>query len=377
MQPSKSWSIITIAAVALVFGVVGGGLGAYLYGRGTATAASSTAAGPAATRPGPVRVITEEDAIIEAIEQASPAVVKIVSTRIVEPRDLFEWLFGGGRPREQQGIGSGFIFDHEGQPLILTNAHVVGGADRLTVKLPDGTEFEAEKLGIHPDYDIAVIKPISPPTDLPTVSLGDSLQVRVGQWVIALGNPFGFENTATLGIVSAMDYRQIRGQNRYVIQTDAAINLGNSGGPLVDLGGNAIGINYAIYSPTATSLGIGFAIPINQAKEMMYFLVNRGPWIGLLDTRPNSPGLARWVGLSTDKGVVVVRVASQGPLARAGVRRGDVILQADGKLVANAREIEEIVLGHKIEDVITFTIQRDTERLDISVQAGTIPAGYY
>jgi len=379
MQSSKGWSVIAIVVVAVVCGLVGGGLGAYLYGWGSAVAAPDTTPAPVTGHPGAVRVITEDDAIIEAIEKASPAVVKIISTRLVSP-DVFEWFFGGGQPREQKGIGSGFIFDHDGQPLILTNAHVIGGADRLAVKLPDGTEFEAEKLGVHPDYDIAVIKPISPPGQLPTVALGDSEQVRVGQRAIALGNPFGFENTATLGIVSAMDYRQIKGQNRYVIQTDAAINQGNSGGPLVDLGGNAIGINYAIYSPTATSLGIGFAIPINQAKEMMYFLVNRGPWIGLLDTRPNSPGLAHWARLATDKGVVVVSVAREGPLARAGVgRRGaiDVILRVDGKPVHNAQEIEEIVLSHKIGEVITFDIQRGTEQFEVSVRAGTIPEGYY
>jgi len=162
-----------------------------------------------------------------------------------------------------------------------------------------------------------------------------------------------------------------------VIQTDASINQGNSGGPLVDLGGNVIGINYAIYSPTATNLGIGFAIPINQAKEMMYFLVNRGPWIGLAKALPNSPGFARWAHLRTAEGIVVLDVVPEGPLARARVQSGDVILAIDGKPVSKLEEIDQIVLGHKIGETITLTIQRGTEQLPVSVEAGTIPEGYY
>jgi len=373
MQPNKGWGIVALVVVMGVCGVVSGGIGAYLYGWGVA--AATTPDIPVITPETVVRVVPEEDAIVEAIQRASPAVVKIVSTRIVEPRDVFDLFFGGGQPREQKGIGSGFIFEHEGNKLILTNAHVVGGADRLTVSLASGAEFEAEKLGIHPDYDIAVIKPINPPANLTALSLGDSESVRVGQRVIALGNPFGFDNTATMGIVSAIGTRRIKGQDRYVIQTDASINKGNSGGPLVDLGGNAIGINYAIFSPTATNLGIGFAIPINQAKAMMYFLVNRGPWIGLAKAIPNSPGFARWAGLATDKGVVVL--LAQGPLAAADVQRGDVILAVDGQPVTNLEEVERIVLSHRIGETITFKIQRNTQQLDISVQAGTIPEGYY
>lgn len=376
MQQSKGWSVIAVVVVALVCGLVGGGMGAYLYGRGSAAAETDTTVTLTTSEAGTVRVITEGDAIIEAIERASPAVVKIVSTRIVEP-DLFEWLFGGGQPREQQGIGSGFIFDHNGERLILTNTHVIGGADKLTVKLIDGRQFEAKTLGAHPDYDIAVIKPINPPANLPTVLLGRSEELRVGQRVIALGNPFDFDNTATLGIVSAKGLRRIRGETRDVIQTDAAINVGNSGGPLLDLGGNVVGINFAIFSPTKTSLGIGFAIPINQAKEMMYFLVNRGPWIGLAKTIPNSPGFARWGELATDKGVVVLAVVSPGPLARAGVQRRDVILAVDGQPVTNSTDIEKLVLKHKIGDTITLTVQRVTQRSEVSVRAGTIPEGYY
>ena len=375
MQTSKSWSVMAILMTAVICGLIGGGLGAYLYGRGAALAAPGAATG-SESAPAVVRVINEEDAIIEAIARASSAVVKIVSTRVAEPRDLFGWLLEGD-PREEQGIGSGFIFDHNGGKLILTNTHVIGGADKLTVKLTDGTEFEAQTLGAHRYYDIAVIKPVNAPANLPTISLEDSSQVRVGQRAIALGNPFGFDNTATLGIVSALEYRRIRGQDRYVIQTDAAINKGNSGGPLVDLGGNVIGINQVIFSPTETNLGIGFAIPINQAKEMMYFLVNRGPWIGLPSTKPNSPGFARYLRLATDRGVVVMSLAEGGPLDQAGVEPGDVILAVNGQPVASGKDIEEIVLKHKIGDTVELTMQRGAQQYDISVQTGTIPEGYY
>jgi len=292
---------------------------------------------------------------------------------VVEPSGFFFRL----PPQEQKGVGSGFVFEYNGKKLILTNTHVIGGADRLVVKTVDGDQFEAKKLGADPANDIAVIEPVDPPTDLEALSLGNSMQVRVGQKVIAVGNPFDFENTVTAGIVSAKGPREIRDKRREVIQTDAAINTGNSGGPLVDLGGNVIGINFAIFSPTKTSLGIGFAIPINQAREMMYFLVNRGPWVGLLNVQKNSQGLARYLQIGTDKGLVVIAVADGSPVAKAGIEPGNVILEVDSQVVTDPDELQKQIRSHKIGGIIRMTVQKGSELRQVQMKAGTIPAGYY
>jgi S1-C subfamily serine protease len=375
MAQRRGIGACSVILLALVFGLVGGGLGAYLY---VTRLSPPTSGGTSQVNvgPQPVKIVTQEDATIEAVKRVSPGVVKIVSTRLVEPSNPIERLFGVG-PQEQAAMGSGFVFEHEGEKLILTNTHVIGGADTLVVKTIGGEEFEAEKLGADPARDIAVIKPISPPADLAALPLGDSTSVQVGQKVLAAGNPFDFENTVTEGIVSAMGWREIAGSERYVIQTDAAINTGNSGGPLLDLGGNVIGINFAIFSPTRTSLGIGFAIPINQAKEMMYFLVNRGPWLGLHRLHPNSRGVARYLGLRTDKGVVVLGLAQDGPAARAGLQPGDVILKVAGEAVTDADQLQEKIRRYRIAEEIPLTVQRGDEQREIRVKAGTIPDGYY
>ncbi len=374
MQQRSGLSIIVIVLLALVFGVVGGSLGAYLYVRTLAPVAPERAE-PVTVPPQPVRVISQDEAVIEAVKKVSAGVVKIVSSRVVEPSG-FDLLLRRP-PQEQEGIGSGFIFEYEGQKLILTNTHVIGGADRLVVKTIDGKEFEAEKLGADSEHDLAVIRPLAPPDNLVALALGNSSGIEVGQRAIAVGNPFGFENTVTEGIISAQGWREIRGKRRYVIQTDAAINMGNSGGPLVDLGGNVVGINFAMFSPTRTNLGIGFAIPVDRAKEMMYFLVNRGPWVGLLSLQVNSPGLARHFGLRTNDGVVVFRLAQGGPADRGGVELADIILKIDGQVVSTPEQVNEKVRSHRIGETISLTIQRGDRQQEIEVKAGTIPDGYY
>ncbi len=374
MRTTRGPSPVFVILLALIFGLAGGGLGAYIYIK-SLPPPDYGGGGTVTIRPQPIKVVTSEDAVIAAVKRVNPGVVKIVSTRVVEPNPFD--LFFGGTPREQQGIGSGFVFEHNGEKLILTNTHVIGGADRLVVKTVDGKEFEAEPLGADPEHDLAVIRPVAPPDSLVVLPLGNSEEVSIGQRVIAVGNPFGFENTVTEGIVSAQGWREINGKNRYVIQTDAAINSGNSGGPLVDVGGNVIGINFAIFSPTRTNLGIGFAIPVNQAKEMMYFLVNRGPWVGIVQMRPNSPGLAQFLGLHTDDGVVVWGLAKGGPSARVGIEPGDVILKIDGQTVASPDDLQAKVRSHKIGDTISLTIQRGGEQKEVEVKAGKIPDGYY
>ncbi len=368
---STGLSLWAVVVVALVFGLVGGGVGTYVA-MNSMPSRTPPSPQPPPLQPQPVKVISEDEAVIEAAQKVSRGVVKITSTHLIEPSGFFRLP-----PRPQTGIGSGFVFEHDGKKLILTNTHVIGGAERLVVKTVDGDQFEAKKLGADPAHDIAVIEPIDAPTKLTALPLGDSAQVRVGQKVIAVGNPFDFENTVTAGIVSAKGLREIRGKRREVIQTDAAINTGNSGGPLVDLGGNVIGINFAIFSPTQTNLGIGFAIPIDQAKEMMYFLVNRGPWVGLLNVLTNSPGLARYLQLRTDKGLVVIAVAEGSPVAEAGIEPGDVILEVDSQAVTNTNELQKQIRSHKIGDIIELTVQRGSQLRQVELKAGTIPEGYY
>jgi len=369
---SRGLSVLSVVVVALIFGLVGGGIAAYVV-MNSMPSATPPSPPPLPPQPQAIKVISEDEAVVEAASKVSRGVVKIISTHLIEPSSLFFRL----PPREQTGIGSGFVFEHDGKKLILTNTHVVGGAERLVVKTIDGNEFEAKKLGADPANDIAVIEPINPQSDLVALPLGNSAQVRVGERVIAVGNPFDFENTVTAGIVSAKGPRDIRDKRREVIQTDAAINTGNSGGPLVDLGGNVIGINFAIFSPTKTSLGIGFAIPIDQAKEMMYFLVNRGPWVGLLNVQKNSAGLSRYLQLRTDKGLVVIAVAEGSPAARAGIEPGDVILELDSQVVTDTDKLQKQIRSHKIGEIIELTVQRASQRQQVQVKAGTIPEGYY
>ncbi len=372
MARSRGLSVLAVVVVALIFGLIGGGIGTYVV-MNSMPSAIPPSPQPPPPQPQPVKVISEDEAVIEAAQKVSRGVVKIISTHLIEPPGFFFRL----PPREQKGVGSGFVFEYGGKKLILTNTHVIGGAERLVVKTVDGDQFEAKKLGADPANDIAVIEPVDAPRALTALPLGNSAQVRVGQKVIAVGNPFDFENTVTAGIVSAKGPREIRDKRREVIQTDAAINTGNSGGPLVDLGGNVIGINFAIFSPTKTSLGIGFAIPINQAKEMMYFLVNRGPWVGLLNVQKNSQGLAHYLQLGTNRGLVVIAVAEASPAARAGIEPGDVILEVDSQVVTDTDELQKQIRSHKIGDIIKLTVQKGSELRQVQMKAGTIPEGYY
>jgi S1-C subfamily serine protease len=328
-----------------------------------------------------VSVMTDKDAIVLASKSAGPAVVTIVS---IFPGEAQPGPFGlpTGPAQPQRGLGSGFFFAYEGKHYVMTNAHVVTDkngrvAEKITVRTSEGKEYPAKIVGASPQdqQDLAVIAPQGVPADQPVLPLGDSSSAAVGSWAIAVGSPFGFDNTVTVGVVSRKGYTPLGDAgNRYLIQTDAAINSGNSGGPLLDLGGNVIGVNEMIYSPTQTNLGIGFAIPINQAKELLYFLVHRGPWVGL-GAQPNSAGLSHYFGLSTAEGVVVESVFPGSPAAKAGLRQLDVIVQIDAKAVKTPDDMQAAILAHKIGEKITFLIVRGKDRTPITVTGGTIPAG--
>jgi len=365
-----------LVLVPLVIGLLGGAGGAWLYDRYRPTPLSSAAL--AAESPPPTATVSPEyaeSAIVKTVARAAPAVVTITAISRIPEAGFFGIPFFD-QPRARQSLGSGFFFDYEGRKLILTNTHVIAGATELTVRMTNGEEFAARKLGASP-ADVAVIEPVRGPANPPVLPLGDSDKIPVGAWVIAVGSPFGFDNTVTVGVVSRKGYTRIGpNQSRYLIQTDAAINEGNSGGPLLDLSGHVVGINEMIFSPTQTNLGIGWAIPVNEVKELMYFLINRGPWIGVTTT-PNSRGLARYFSLGTSEGMLVVQVVPNSPAARAGLQPGDVILQVDSVNIKTAEQFTRAILAHKIGESIQLGIQRGSERLTLQVEAGKVPEGMY
>ncbi len=286
------------------------------------------------------------------LEHTTPAVVNVSSsTRVAVRNPFFEDPFfrrfferpEGGNERIQQSLGSGVIVDAS-RGLVLTNNHVVERADEVSVTLHDGRSFKAEILGRDPDTDIAVLK--IPSQQLVALPLADSEAIRVGDFVVAIGNPFGLGQSVTSGIVSALGRSGLRGLGyQNFIQTDASINPGNSGGALVNLRGELVGINSAIYSSSGGSIGIGFAVPANLARSVMDQLiafgeVKRGS-LGVqsqdLDAR-----LARALNLEPGRGAVVTQVVPESPAERAGIQAGDVIVRIEGKVIANASDLANI-----------------------------------
>ncbi len=333
--------------------------------------------------------------VAQAVARTGAAVVRIDTektvTRRVDPffNDPFFNEFFGDRfsdqiPRERQikGQGSGFITDKNG--IILTNAHVVSGADRVTVTLKDGREFDGTVTGTDQVTDLAVVKINPQGADLPIASLGDSDRVQVGDWAIAVGNPVGLNNTVTLGIIStlARSSAQVGIPDKRVdfLQTDAAINPGNSGGPLLDQQGNVIGINTAI---RADAMGIGFAIPINKAKSLKYTLA-RGqkvphPYVGVqmitltpeLARKNNSdPNSAFFIPEA--EGVLVMRVMPDTPAERAGIRRGDVIVSVDNKPITDASQLQSLVENSGLNANLKFKILRGDRTLTLNVKTAQL-----
>lgn len=328
--------------------------------------------------------------VTDAVDRVGMAVVRIDTERTVT-RDLepflddpfFRRFFGDDAPqfpREQlqRGQGSGFIIDDRG--VIITNAHVVDRADRVTVTLKDGRTFEGEVRGTDRVTDLAVVKIEG--DRLPVAPLGDSARVRVGDWAIAVGNPLGLDNTVTLGIVSTLGRSSVQvgvpDKRLDFIQTDAAINPGNSGGPLLNARGQVIGINTAI-RPDA--MGIGFAIPIDTAKPIADQLAKgeavAHPFVGI-EMRSITPEDA--VRLNSDpnslfqvpeiNGVLVVRVLTNTPAAEAGIRRGDVIFEIDGESVTSAQQLQRLVERSGVGKVLEFKLQRGDRTEQISVRTG-------
>jgi serine protease Do len=273
---------------------------------------------------------------------------------------------------EQRGVGSGFVVSPDG--YILTNNHVVENADQITVKMADGKEYIGKVVGRDPKTDLALIK-IDGASDLEALKLGDSDKLKVGNWVVAIGSPFGLDQTVTAGIVSAKGRAIGSGPYDDYIQTDASINPGNSGGPLLNTSGEVVGINTAIYSQNGGNVGIGFAIPINMAKEIATQLketghVTRG-WLGTV-VQKITPELAKSFGLKEERGALVSQVAKGGPADKAGIETGDVIVQFDGKKIADTNDLARTVATTPVGKVVTVKVMRKGDMLDRQVTIGQL-----
>jgi serine protease Do len=283
-----------------------------------------------------------------------------------DPFEQFRHFFGQ-MPHQfkQRGLGSGVIVSSDG--YILTNNHVVGHADEIHVTLLDKREFTAKVIGKDPKTDLALIK-IDTRQPLPSASLGDSEQTEVGDWVVAIGSPFGFNLTVTSGIVSAKG-RALGGNYDNFIQTDASINPGNSGGPLFNTDGQVIGINTAIYSSTGSNAGIGFAIPIDIAKSVMEQLKDRGRvvrgWIGV-EIQEVTPALAKSFGLSAPTGALVAGVQKDGPAGKAGVQRGDIITKFNGETVHDEHELPEMVASTSLKKSVPIEVIRGDKHVTLN-----------
>ena len=326
-------------------------------------------------------------------KEALPAVVSVQVTKSIEVssrspfgygspfgNEFFEYFFGPGyrerspRRYEQKGQGSGSIVSSDG--YILTNNHVVMDADKIMVVLNDGRKLEAEVIGADPKTDIAVIKVEA--TDLPTIETGDSDALEIGEWVIAVGNPFGLSETVTVGVVSAKG-RQVRvTEDVYedFIQTDAAINPGNSGGPLLNLEGKAVGINTMIISESGGYMGIGLAIPINMAKSVKEQLIASGKvtrgYVGIAMTDVNEE-IKDFFKLKKQEGVLITDVLDDSPAEEGGLKRDDVILKIDGRDIKNGQDIKNIIGFTMPGKEVSFTVDRNGREKNIKVKVGNKP----
>ncbi len=277
-----------------------------------------------------------------------------------------------GHGHEQQGVGSGFVMSADG--YILTNNHVVGDADQIKVKIVDGKEYEGKVVGQDPKTDLALVK-IEGASDLEALKLGNSDELKVGNWVVAVGSPFGLDQTVTAGIVSAKGRAIGSGPYDDYIQTDASINPGNSGGPLLNTAGEVVGINTAIYSQSGGNVGIGFAIPINMAKQIAMQLKEKGHvtrgWLGVVIQRI-TPELAKSFGLKEEKGALVSQVVEGGPADKAGIETGDVIVQFDGKEIADSNDLPRAVAAIAVGKTVNVKVLRKGDVLDRQAKIGEL-----
>lgn len=320
-------------------------------------------------------------AITTAVERVAPAVVTVQTETVQKvPVDFFEYFMGGRTgERRNAGIGSGFVVRRDG--IIVTNAHVIAGATKVSIGMRDGTSYDATVVGIDETNDLAVVRIKA--TDLPVAPLGSSSTLIVGEWSIAIGNPFGFvlgnsEPSVSVGVISAVG-RNLAGRGDgggvYVdmIQTDAAINPGNSGGPLVNAAGDVVGVNSSIYSPSGGSVGLGFAIPIDRTKRIVEDLLEHGavrqPWVGI---RLQTPDVAS-AREAAAVGAIVARIVPGSPADRAGVRAGDQVIAAGERPVRNPFDWEARLLDLRVGEQLTVTVRRGGTPLRVVLQVADAP----
>ena len=279
------------------------------------------------------------------------------------------------QPRTVSSLGSGFVIDPSG--IIVTNNHVIDGADQIEVNFPDGTKMTAKLVGIDKKTDLAVLR-VKPDKPLPYVSFGDSEKLRVGDWVMAIGNPFGLGGSVTLGIVSARNRNINSGPYDDFIQTDAAINRGNSGGPLFDMDGNVVGINTAIISPSGGSIGIGFSIPSSTARSVVEQLAKYGEtrrgWLGV-KIQSVSPDMVKTLGLDRPRGALVADVTPTGPAEKAGLLAGDVIVKFNGQDIHEMRDLPRIVAETAVGTDVDVKVMRQGKLMDVMVVLGRLESG--
>ncbi|MEH1874255.1 HhoA/HhoB/HtrA family serine endopeptidase [Nostoc sp.] len=386
------------AAASLSLVLLGSGMtlaGGYMAGhpQQVSESASNLAVSPVNAAP-PLAATTDPNFVTQVVQKVGPAVVRIDSSRTVKTQipdgfnndPFFQHFFGSQIPEQPQnrverGTGSGFIISADGR--ILTNAHVVDGADTVTVTLKDGRTFKGKVLGKDELTDVAVVKIQA--DNLPIVALGNSDKLLPGEWAIAIGNPLGLDNTVTTGIISATGRNSdlIGAPDKRVeyIQTDAAINPGNSGGPLLNYRGEVIAMNTAIIQGAQ---GLGFAIPINTAQRISSQLIATGkvehPYLGIqmvgltpqlkqnINSDPNS-GLS----VNEDKGVLVVKVVPNSPAAKAGIRAGDVIQKLGGQAVTDASSVQKAVENSQVGGDLRMELRRNGQSLNIAVRPGAFP----
>ena len=332
------------------------------------------------------------ESFADLVEKLSPSVVSIASTTIIENNsqnqipqfpegspfdEFFKDYFDRDQRRSQRpmtGLGSGFIISEEG--IIVTNNHVIEGADEITVILSDETEYTAELLGRDPKADIAVLKIDPNNKKLIGLDWGDSDAMRVGDWTIAIGNPLGLGGTVTAGIVSAISRDLGSGPYVKFLQTDASINRGNSGGPLFNLDGKVIGINTAIVSQTGGSIGLGFAIPSNSAKKIVNQLKEFGKtkrgWLGVM-IQPVTKDFAESLGLSDQKGAFVSNVNPNGPSKKAGIEAGDVILKFNNEEIIKMSDLPRVVAEADVGSTASLEVWRKNKKINIEVILGELP----
>lgn len=322
---------------------------------------------------------------VELNATLSPAVVNIATASRIgdedgmpvfppgSPLERFNDMLGEG-PRVERSLGSGFIIDRTG--LVVTNNHVIEDADEVEVVLQDGRVLPAEVIGRDPATDLAVLR-VQAGEPLPYVDFGDSDAAQVGEWVVAIGNPFGLGGSLTAGVISARG-REIGGRYDDYLQTDVAINRGNSGGPLFNMDGDVIGVNTAIFSPTGTSVGISFSVPSAVAAPVIAQLIEFGEtrrgWLGV-NVQPVSTDMAQAMGLSSARGAVVTRIDPDGPAAGSRLRVGDVILALDGRAVADDRALPRIVAETEPDSRVRVEVFRRGEPVTVEVTVARLEEG--